>query len=49
LVLLKSQGKDDNTKGQSDSCKRLSKQIVQIAEDFDMDGIQKLADGSDAC
>jgi hypothetical protein len=26
----------------------LSKQIVQIAEDFDLDGIQKLADALDA-
>ena len=28
----------------SDSCIPLSKQIVQMAEDFDLDGIQKLAD-----
>jgi hypothetical protein len=26
----------------------LSKQIVQMAEDFDLDGIQKLADALDA-
>ena len=29
---------------QSDSCMLLSKQIVQMAEDFDLDGIQKLTD-----
>ena len=33
----------------SDSCIPLSKQIVQLAEDFDLDGIQKLADKIDAC
>jgi CheY-like chemotaxis protein len=33
----------------SDSCVPLSKQIVQMAEDFDLDGIQKLADALDAC
>jgi len=33
----------------SDSCVPLSKQIVQMAEDFDLDGIQKLADDLDAC
>jgi hypothetical protein len=33
----------------SDSCIPLSKQIVQMAEDFDLDGIQKLADDLDAC
>ena len=33
----------------SDSCVPLSKQIVQMAEDFDLDGIQKLADELDAC
>jgi hypothetical protein len=27
----------------------LSKQIVQMADDFDLDGIQKLADELDAC
>ncbi|UCE52769.1 MAG: hypothetical protein JSV31_26530 [Desulfobacterales bacterium] len=31
----------------SDSCVPLSKQIVQLAEDFDLDGIQKLADDLD--
>ena len=31
-------------KTHSDSCVPLSKQIVQMAEDFDLDGIQKLAD-----
>jgi CheY-like chemotaxis protein len=33
----------------SDSCIPLSKQIVQMAEDFDLDGIKKLADKLDAC
>jgi two-component system sensor histidine kinase/response regulator len=32
----------------SDSCIPLSKQIIQMAEDFDLDGIQKLADALDA-
>ena len=32
----------------SDSCVPLSKQIVHLAEDFDLDGIQKLADALDA-
>jgi len=32
----------------SDSCAPLSKQIVQLTEDFDLDGIQKLADALDA-
>ncbi len=36
-------------KDQSDSCIPLSKQIVQMAEDFDFDGIQKLAEALDAC
>jgi len=35
-------------KTHSDSCVPLSKQIVQLAEDFDLDGIQKLADALDA-
>jgi two-component system sensor histidine kinase/response regulator len=34
---------------QSDSCLPLSTQIIQMAEDFDLDGIQKLADALDAC
>jgi HPt (histidine-containing phosphotransfer) domain-containing protein len=34
---------------QSDSCIPLSKQIIQMAEDFDLDGIQKLAAALDAC
>jgi len=36
-------------KDQSDSCIPLSKQIIQMAEDFDLDGTQKLADALDAC
>jgi hypothetical protein len=31
-------------KDQSDSCIMISKHIVQMAEDFDLDGIQKLAE-----
>ena len=34
----------EEIKDQSDSCVPLSKQIVQMAEDFDLDGIQKLAE-----
>ena len=36
-------------KAHSDSCVPLSKKIVQMADDFDLDGIQKLADDLDAC
>jgi HPt (histidine-containing phosphotransfer) domain-containing protein len=39
----------EEIKTHSDSCLPLSKQIVQMAEDFDLDGIQKLADDLDAC
>jgi HPt (histidine-containing phosphotransfer) domain-containing protein len=39
----------EEIKTHSDSCVPLSKQIVQMAEDFDLDGIQKLADALDAC
>jgi CheY-like chemotaxis protein len=38
----------DEIKDQSDTCTLLSKQIVQMAEDFDLNGIQKLADALDA-
>ena len=34
----------EEVKTHSDSCVPLSKQIVQMAEDFDLDGIQKLAE-----
>ena len=34
----------EEIKAHSDSCVPLSKQIVQMAEDFDLDGIQKLAE-----
>ena len=34
----------EEIKEKSDSCALLSKQIIQMAEDFDLDGIQKLAD-----
>jgi PAS domain S-box-containing protein len=39
----------EEIKDQSDSYIPLSKQIVQMAEDFDLDGIQKLAEALDAC
>jgi CheY-like chemotaxis protein len=39
----------EEIKDQSDSCIPLSNQIIQMAEDFDLDGIQKLADALDAC
>ena len=39
----------EEIKDQSDSCMLLNKQIIQMAEDFDLDGIQKLADDLDAC
>ena len=38
----------EEIKDQSDSCIPLSKQIIQMAEDFDLDGIQKLANALDA-
>jgi HPt (histidine-containing phosphotransfer) domain-containing protein len=39
----------EEIKTHSESCVTLSKQIVQMAEDFDFDGIQKLAEALDAC
>ncbi len=39
----------EEIKTHSNSCVPLSKQIVQMAENFDLDGIQKLADQLDAC
>jgi len=39
----------EEIKAHSDPCVPLSKQIIQMAEDFDLDGIQKLADDLDAC
>jgi HPt (histidine-containing phosphotransfer) domain-containing protein len=39
----------EEIKDQSESCMPLSKQIIQMAEKFDLDGIQKLADDLDAC
>jgi two-component system sensor histidine kinase/response regulator len=39
----------EEIKTHSDSCLPLSKQIIQMAEDFDLDGIQNLADALDAC
>jgi CheY-like chemotaxis protein len=38
----------EEIKAHSESCTPLSKQIVQLAENFDFDGIQKLADAFDA-
>jgi PAS domain S-box-containing protein len=39
----------EEIKTHSNSCVPLSKQIAQMAENFDLDGIQKLADELDAC
>ena len=39
----------EEIKTHSDSCIPLSKQIIQMADDFDLDGIQKLAEALDAC
>jgi hypothetical protein len=39
----------EEIKTYSDSCIALSKQIIQMGEDFDLDGIEKLADALDAC
>jgi signal transduction histidine kinase/DNA-binding response OmpR family regulator len=39
----------EEIRAHSDSCIPLSKQIIQMAEDFDMDGIQQLAETLDAC
>ena len=39
----------EEIKDQSDSCIPLSNQIIQMAEDFDLDGIQKLVEALDAC
>jgi signal transduction histidine kinase/CheY-like chemotaxis protein/HPt (histidine-containing phosphotransfer) domain-containing protein len=39
----------EEIRARSDSCIPLSKQIVQMAEDFDLDGIQKLAEALDVC
>ena len=39
----------EEIKTHSDSCIPLSQQIIQMAEDFDLDGIQKLAEALDGC
>jgi HPt (histidine-containing phosphotransfer) domain-containing protein len=39
----------EEIKARSASCEPLSKQIILLAEDFDLDGIQKLAELLDAC
>ena len=38
----------EEMKTHSNPCAHLSKQIVQMAENFDLDGIQNLADKLDA-
>jgi hypothetical protein len=38
----------EEIKSQSDTCVPLSKRIVQMAEDIDLDGIEKLADALEA-
>ena len=39
----------EELKANSDTCEPLSKLIFQLAEDFEFDGILKLADALDAC
>ena len=39
----------EEIKTHSDTCIPLSKQIIQMAEDFDLGGIQKLADALEKC
>jgi CheY-like chemotaxis protein len=39
----------EELKARSDSCAPLSNRIAQLAEDFDFDGVLKLADDLDAC
>ncbi|MBT8369197.1 MAG: response regulator [Deltaproteobacteria bacterium] len=39
----------EEIKTHSDACVPLSKRILQLAEDFDLDGVQQLADALDAC
>ncbi len=39
----------EEIKTHSDACVPLGKQIIQLAEDFDLDGIQKLAGALEAC
>jgi PAS domain S-box-containing protein len=39
----------EEIKDRSDSCMLLCRQIIQMAENFDFEGIQKLADDLDAC
>jgi hypothetical protein len=38
----------EEIKDQSESCMRLSKKIIQMVEDFDLDGVQKLVDELDS-
>jgi HPt (histidine-containing phosphotransfer) domain-containing protein len=39
----------EEIRAHSDSCIPLSKQIIQMAEDFDLDGIQQLSEALNAC
>ncbi len=39
----------EEIKTHSDACAPFIKQIIQMAEYFDLDGIQKLADALNAC
>ncbi|MEE4261770.1 MAG: response regulator, partial [Desulfobacteraceae bacterium] len=39
----------EEIKTRSESCVPLSRQIIQLADDFDLDGIQKLANALEAC
>jgi hypothetical protein len=39
----------EEIKARSDACTPLSTRIVQLAEDFNFEGILKLADDLDAC
>jgi len=39
----------EELKARSDACAPLSNRITQLAEDFDFEGVLKLADDLDAC
>ena len=39
----------EEIKTRSESCVPLSERIFQLAEDFDLDGIQKLAEALNTC
>ena len=40
---------EEELKARSDACTPLCNRIVQLAEDFNFEGILKLADNLDAC